>query len=210
MEITKNIINEIEELIEKIDAIISCRLVVNEKGDMIELHVLSNDSRAPKQIIRDIQSAVMARYEIKIDHKIISVAQIFEEMRKHPILRLIINSVDYQITDMIAKVKVVLKFDDKEYIGQCEGVHTARESIRILGNATLNAIKEFLPGREHFILEDIKEVAIANDKLVLVAITMINRGYESLFVGKSIVNNDMNKAVVRATLDSLNRYLQSH
>ncbi len=42
----------------------------------LEVHVLAGSSRSPKQVVRDVESAVMARLGVAIDHKKISVAQV--------------------------------------------------------------------------------------------------------------------------------------
>ena len=62
-------------LTEKLPGVLSVEFVT--EGPVVrEVHVLSDQSRSPKQIVRDIQSALLARFQLDLDHRIISVAQI--------------------------------------------------------------------------------------------------------------------------------------
>ena len=51
-----------ERDIERLDSIMSCKFVVD--GDEVkEIHIVSNGTRPPKQISRDVQSVLIATYE---------------------------------------------------------------------------------------------------------------------------------------------------
>ncbi|REJ36676.1 MAG: hypothetical protein DIU84_05550, partial [Bacillota bacterium] len=69
-------VSEIERLLAQLPGVISARLMVNDWGAIEELHVLATTERGPKQIVRDVESTLAARWGIKIDHKKISVAQL--------------------------------------------------------------------------------------------------------------------------------------
>ena len=62
-------------LTEQLPGILNVEFVISS-GAVREVHVLSDQSRTPKQIVRDIQSALLARFQLTLDHRIISVAQI--------------------------------------------------------------------------------------------------------------------------------------
>src|SRR5690242_12048496 len=50
--------------------------VVTSPAVIDEIHVIVNDERTPKQVVRDIESILMARLNLSVDHKKISVAQV--------------------------------------------------------------------------------------------------------------------------------------
>ncbi|MBS5586054.1 MAG: hypothetical protein KHX36_07530, partial [Clostridiales bacterium] len=50
----------------------------DENGTLSEIHVLASLARSPKQVVRDVQSAIFAAYGIEVDHRIVSVAQLPE------------------------------------------------------------------------------------------------------------------------------------
>ena len=57
------------------DGILSARVVVTPQGEVTEVHVLTLSDVQPKQVVRNIESALMAQLGLKIDHRKISVAQ---------------------------------------------------------------------------------------------------------------------------------------
>src|SRR5438034_10104417 len=64
-----------ENLIAGLTGVLSARVVVTPLGDVSEIHVLTLSDMQPKQVVRNVESALMAQLGIKIDHRKISVAQ---------------------------------------------------------------------------------------------------------------------------------------
>ncbi|PYP39070.1 MAG: hypothetical protein DMD48_07935 [Gemmatimonadetes bacterium] len=65
----------VENLITGLTGVLSARVVVTPLGEVSEVHVLTKSDIAPKQVVRNIESALMAQLGFKIDHRKISVAQ---------------------------------------------------------------------------------------------------------------------------------------
>jgi hypothetical protein len=65
----------VENLITSLTGVLSARVVVTPLGEVSEVHVLTRAGMAPKQVVRNIESALMAQLGFKIDHRKISVAQ---------------------------------------------------------------------------------------------------------------------------------------
>src|SRR5258706_11407697 len=65
----------VENLITALTGVLSARVVVTPLGEVSEVHVLTNSDMQPKQVVRNIESALMAQLGFKIDHRKISVAQ---------------------------------------------------------------------------------------------------------------------------------------
>ena len=66
----------IENNLEKLDSVISCKIILGENDLIDEIHIVSNGKRNPKQLCRDIQSILIATHKLNIDYKKISIAQI--------------------------------------------------------------------------------------------------------------------------------------
>src|SRR5437773_1688957 len=64
-----------ENLIASLTGVLSARVVVTPLGEVSEIHVLTMADTQPKQVVRNIESALMAQLGLKIDHRKISVAQ---------------------------------------------------------------------------------------------------------------------------------------
>ena len=68
-------IKRVENLITALTGVLSARVVTTPLGEVSEVHVLTRSDIQPKQVVRNIESALMAQLGFKIDHRNISVAQ---------------------------------------------------------------------------------------------------------------------------------------
>jgi len=198
-------IREIEQLIKQIKSVISCKIVANDNGEMEEIHILSDTRRSPKQLSRDIQSALMSKFGQGVDHKIISIAQIDERAMEDRDFRLKLKTVEFSTSGTRAEVKVILEKDNEIYEGKASGINSSINSQRLLSKATLAAIENFLGVDDSFILEDIKIIPLAGRDAVITAINFIGEYGEQIFCGCALVNRDNKEAVVKSTLDAVNR-----
>jgi hypothetical protein len=64
-----------QNLINKIDGVINSKIIV-EKEDITEIHILANKLRSAKQIVRDVESCILASFDYRIDRRVVSIAQI--------------------------------------------------------------------------------------------------------------------------------------
>jgi hypothetical protein len=68
--------NEVERLLCSLAGVVSARVVANPLGRLDEIHILASPLFGPKQIVRNVESALSAGLGITIDRRIVSVAQI--------------------------------------------------------------------------------------------------------------------------------------
>jgi len=64
-----------ENLIAGLTGVLSASIVVTPQGEISEIHVLAQPDVPPKQVVRNIESALMAQLGVRVDHRKISVAQ---------------------------------------------------------------------------------------------------------------------------------------
>lgn len=64
-----------ELLLQSLKGVQSARVVVTPDGEITEIHVLTDTSLTAKQVVRNVESALLAQLGIKVDHRRISVAQ---------------------------------------------------------------------------------------------------------------------------------------
>jgi hypothetical protein len=80
---------------------------------------------------------------------------------------------------------------------------------RAVATATLRAVEELSGDLARFELDHLEVSHLGADRTVVVALTMLSsRGTERL-TGAAAVREDVRQAVIRATLDALNRRLES-
>ncbi|HSJ14190.1 MAG TPA: hypothetical protein VK939_07235 [Longimicrobiales bacterium] len=67
---------EVERLLCSLAGIVSARVIANAMGRLDEIHVLASDALHPKQVVRNVESALSAGLGIVIDRRVVSVAQV--------------------------------------------------------------------------------------------------------------------------------------
>jgi len=70
-----------EELIATLPGVLSVRIVPGDTGAVGEIHVLTTSEIAPKNMVRNIESALMAQLGLRIDHRKVSIAQSLDPIR---------------------------------------------------------------------------------------------------------------------------------
>jgi hypothetical protein len=63
-----------EELLSTLQDVVSARIVADAHGGIDSIHVLVMGTTTPKQVVRNIESALMAQLGMRVDHRKISVA----------------------------------------------------------------------------------------------------------------------------------------
>lgn len=196
---------DMEKIINTISDVISSKIIFDDEGQMDEIHIVSNNNRSPKQISRDIQSLLIAKFNQKIDYKKISVAQIKSDIRSEVNHRFCIGAIGYCLIDNMVEIKVILKKDDAEYESTIIGPNSKNNIYRLVVQATLECVHNFLGRRDIFIVEDIQKMNLAKQEVISIAITYLSEDKEGLLVGSAVLRKDDYEAIVKATLDAVNR-----
>ena len=68
--------NEIEGLIAALTGVLAARVVTNPYGRIEEIHVLADEQLHPKQMVRNIESALSAGLGVSVDRRLVSIAQV--------------------------------------------------------------------------------------------------------------------------------------
>lgn len=197
----------IEENLQQIDSVISSKIIIGEGSQIEEIHIVSNGTRNPKQIARDVESVILANFDYRIDHRKISVAQLDDiDIRKiKPRLKL--NGISKETSGNKANVKVSILKADEEFVASKTGINSNRNIERMLAEATVMAVEDSIGINDLFIVEDIRSIMIASVQVVVVLVSSLINGQEIILSGSSVVKNDYYLSVAKATLDSINRFL---
>lgn len=205
-------IKDWEQSIKQIKAVVAARININTQGDIEEIHVLAGAGRSPKQIVRDVESILAAQFDLHIDHKKVSVAQVEEDEEGASVIeessRPKLVGVTLRTVNGMAEVKVELLKGDKLIEGFAEGPSSSHNKLRLFVEATLKALEPLTLGKLLFVTEDVAIIQLAKKQIALVSITLIASLGEQSLTGCAIVRNDDREAVVKATLDAVNRKLK--
>jgi len=196
-----------------------------EDEQLIEIHILASTERNPKQIARDVQSALFAAYNLEVDHRIISIAQLPEDPfipreltemddEDAPVpefdtarsVRLLFNGIDTKLKDGTYQVKVYLSHEGENYTGEAKCRDTNIQRSRTIAAATLDAVHSFL-GNEFFSVLEVKQISVWGVTVVVTVVEYLKTEHAEpmVLIGAAIQHDNTSVGIVRSTLDALNR-----
>jgi hypothetical protein len=196
-------IKDIEKSINSLNGVLFSKIVLADNKEIKEIHIITKDFYSPKKISRDVESLLMAKYNISIDYRKISIAQVTEEKNYSPRLKF----VDLLITSQGDHLEVLVKLEnnDKQFEGKVDCVNWEKNREYIVSRATLEAITSFLKGKVFFQVEEIKKVNMDEREVILIAINLINEQGKENLIGAALLGDDPHKSLVKAILKAVNR-----
>ncbi len=195
--------DDIKSLICKLPDIINCSVVCDEEGKIEEIHVLAPVGRNIKQMVRDIQSATNAKFNIAVDYKKISIAQINEAEFKEARVR--IESIAVKNVDNMIEATVALSYDDKTYEGKSCKVKSKSNRAKAVAEATLAALEGYIGISGVLYLEGMESIKISGKEVYVSIVGFSQDNIEESFVGSCIISLDENESAVKAVLAAVNR-----
>jgi hypothetical protein len=197
---------QVEKVIQQLRDVLSARVVVDKNGTIQEIHVLVSSHRSPKQVVRDIESALLASHGIVVDHRKISVAQMQGALLRTVRNRLRVADVELTVNGTKAEACVHLQRGADTFTGQAAGQGSQPNQLRLIATATVRAVEQACQMLDQIAIEDINpSVMVAGRQVVVVVVNMLSQYGEDVLTGSALVRHDLNRAVVNAVLDALNR-----
>lgn len=213
-----------EKLLISLRDILGAGITMDDDGEITEINILAEGNRPPKQIVRDVRSALRAEYQIDLDYRRISVAQKTtqggpaEEPRvltlpasrvreEPPNVRLRLRELSTTMSDNVRTVRIELSMGKTDVVGEAFGTATKHNMPRLVSEATLQAVERFLDDGYQLSLMGIDIQRFSGEEIVLVAVKFLQERGEKALTGTCVVNHDMEQSIVYATLDALNRIL---
>jgi len=206
------------------------------EGDEIrEVHVITCSRRPAKQIVRDVQTVLLTRFNRSIDYRVVSVAFTRGEAAAAAVAaepaptapaaeparaarpssepefesagaeRVRFGSVNLFVSGPRTQAQVELRWKGLARMGGASGWSTRDGAHRLIAQATVAAVQEFLDGEVAFGLPDVEFVRMGRRRMALVALSLLAHRQEKVLVGSCAVEQDVQQAVVLATLAALNR-----
>src|SRR5205807_2703009 len=207
-----------ENLLTSLTGVLSASVVVTPQGEVSEIHALTRNDLPAKQVVRNIESALMAQLGMKIDHRKISVAQTadvrpIEALQQDAIAsranRRIVTFKGLEVRpsgrpQRIA-VRVKLGFGDKEAEMEEQGTDTVRNRVDAAARAAASCLDELLPDNS-VALEGAQLIDAFDRKFVLVAVHGLGGREAQLLTGTCEIRESVERAAVLAVLDATNRW----
>jgi len=104
---------------------------------------------------------------------------------------------------------VTLSAGGRNVVGESRGSASPIGVQRAVANATLRAVEQLLDGSARFDLDHLEVSQLGSERTVLAGISLLSAQGAERLTGAAAVREDVRQAVIRATLDALNRRFES-
>ena len=221
---TLRLLPELEDALRRIQGVKAASVVTGPDAVPTEVHVLAAPGKPAKQVVRDVQSLALARYDIDIDHRIVSVVQMGDDEVRvpdtvagltpggeradeaEPIVRPAIAAIMVRSGKGQTEASVTLAAGDRLFEGRSQGPAGHSHRARLVAIATLDAVAELLG--QACEVESSTVVPTGSREVALTVLTMaLPRIGEQVLTGSAVVRGDDADAVARSVLVALNRQL---
>lgn len=209
-----------ENLLTSLEGILSARVVTTPLGEVSEIHILAQAGQAPKQVVRNIESALQAHFGMRVDHRKISVAQTADvrpisasepeamSAASGPPKRTVLFD-DLVMATAPGRRKVTatvtLSCEGRLESASEEGPDTARNKVETAARAAVSVL-ERLAEKYSLALEGAMVHEAFGRTYVMVGVHMVGGREARLLVGTAEVIESAEHAGVYAVLDATNRW----
>ncbi len=195
----------VEGQLTSIPGILAVRLVPGYERDVDELHVVTTPERGAKSTVRDVQTVLLARCGVNIDHRVVSVVQLEERQLAAAPARVQLQRVGTIRAGNRMVAEVTLGHHDRHADGTADGAATSGGHAGAVARATLSAFHGLLDTELGIELRDASLVAVGGHELAVVLLELRDDRGEELRSGTALVQGTSADALARSVLDALNR-----
>jgi hypothetical protein len=209
-----------ENLLTSLKGVLSARVIVSPVGEVVEVHVLTHGGTPAKQVVRNVESALLAHLGLKVDHRRISVAQTAEvkplealeqSVVKEEALRrgILFTGIEFE-TGRLGRIRMVvsLQVGGEDFQGAAEAVDNPRARVQGAARAAVAGLDKAMP-EGMLEVEGVTVVDAFERTYAFAGVLVAERRGSRLLTGTCEVADSPELAAVLAVLDASNRWLAS-
>ena len=209
-----------ENLLTSLEGVLSARVVTTPLGEVSEVHVLAQAGLAPKQLVRNIESALLAQLGLRVDHRKISIAQTADVKPIETLDRHAVRERSMQRTVLFdgltiqpgrkaqrSLVSVTLTCEGRTEAAEEEASDTARGRLEAAARATVAVLDRML-AKGSMLLEGARLIQALDRDVVFAAVQASSGRDTALLTGTAEVRESPEQAAVLAVLDATNRWTE--
>ena len=215
----------------RIPEVRAARIVADDSGIPVEVHVLASPGKPPKQLVRDVQSVALAARGLDLDHRIVSVVQLDDgngtapepatfmdddleptsappAVPAGPTDRVLLDSASLLRSGVAATAEVALRRGEASVRASAEGSSAAAVTLRLVAEATLDALRDLVPAAGRAAVESATIVRSGEREVAVAVLVLVVPPNEEVVAGAAPVRaGGVHEAMARAVLDAGNRRL---
>jgi hypothetical protein len=228
-------IQEAERLLLSLKGVLAARLVARPGGDVEEIHLLTTEEVAPKQTVRNVESALLAHLDLHVDHRKISVAQTKDrplppepvQQPEAPVrivpaapkgvdrLLFLGHQVETERSHQV-RHRVEIEWKGEQFSGSASAADLPRGRLEAVTKATLAAVEAALdkelaseprPGVT-LALDGVRVVEAFDREFVMVAVNALAGRDVTPLAGATIVHASTDRSAILATLQATDRWVR--
>lgn len=209
-----------ERLLTALAGVVSARAVADDDGRICEIHILASPDLHPKQIVRNVESALSAGLGVVVDRRIVSVAQLrpsangsfigkAKQMTRPRTTARTENRVVYvqfeaaSTSALDTQCNVTLRRGAVHINGTAAGVNTVQGRADAAARAVFDALQH---DGEGLGLEGTTLVETHGRSFVLVSARAVTGRTVRLLTGLAAVQRSPEEAAILAALQATNRF----
>jgi hypothetical protein len=210
-----------ENLLTSLEGILSARVVTTPLGEVSEIHILAQAGLQPKQLVRNIESALLAQLGLKVDHRKISIAQTADVKPIEALERDAVRDRVLQRTLLFENlavapsrrahritITVTLSFRGQVESAEEESSDTPRSRVEAAAKAAVTVLDRLLT-ESSVALEGAKIVEGFDREFAFVAVQGLGWRDTLLLSGTAEIKESPERAAVFAVLDATNRWTEA-
>jgi hypothetical protein len=202
----------VENELKRLPDVVGVRVVADDIGRPLEVHVLAHTGKHPKQVVRDVQSVALASFGLELDRRIVSVVQLSPNGDSPPHeavdapTRVRAIGIQSSTLDLRTTFRVTLEAEEQA-TGFAEGASAASIRARLVATATLDALRQLSDAAARLDVVTAEVTRVGAQDVALATLVSVEQPLERHLAGSAMVHHSPDDAIVRAVLDAANRRL---
>lgn len=201
---------KIKRAIASLPDVQSCSVEFGPDGVISAIHIVSSTKRSPKQIVRDVESVLAADFDIRLDHRKVSIARVEEKQEARPERRERpkLSAVRMSLAGGRGSVTVVLERGGLVVAGEAAGVAGGGGILRLVVAATFRALEKMIGADASLELLDVVRITSGERRAVVVLANLASGLATRSLAGCVQYEDDEPRAAALAALDASNRVIE--
>jgi hypothetical protein len=209
-----------EQLLTSLEGVLSARVVTTPLGEVAEIHILASSALNPKQVVRNVESALLAHLGVKVDHRKISVAQTAEvrplealeagAVRERAMKRAVLFE-GFAVTSAERPHRVVvtvtLSHRDEPATAAEEVPDTLKARLEGSAKATAGLLERWID-RATLVVDGVTVVDALERRSVMAVVRGMSGRNSAVLTGMADAGDGLERAAVFAVLDATNRWAE--
>lgn len=209
--LTKEKLAELEKKFLNVKGVYDAHVDLDEENEVQAIGIFSDTTRLAKEIKRDVEETFRKVAGFRVNHNKISIVEQQLELPTGKEKRIkFLSAYQIQRGNGVVEGVVNLQFNEVAIEETLQVQQFEMELEYLISTVTAQAIMRVIP--EYRIRVDhVREISMGSVDILCVTVSIVNRtnGTGGIYVGATIKSKDLISTVAKATLDALNRRLDT-